>query len=127
MASAAGFTLDYADGSANHYRVVCAGASAEITYTPVTPRQSSSGSYSGGAPWQAHLAAGDVRLAALLEQVQALHANRALHTEARGKGSGAVTLTSAAGTHSFLVAPGPAVRALDAALAALRASPDQRL
>ncbi len=127
MAGAAGLTLDYADGSANQYRVACSEASAdadaEVSYTPVTPRQSSSGSYSGGAPWRARLAAADPRLAALLEQVAALEADVALHAEARSKGTGAVTLTTAAGTRSFLVAPGAALRALDAALAALRASP----
>ena len=120
MADASGFTLDYADGSANQYRVVCGGADAEITYTPVTPLQSSSGSYSGGAPWRARLAAGDGRLVALLGQVTALQRDVALHAAARSKGSGACTLTTAAGTQSFLVAPGAALRALDAALAALR-------
>lgn len=122
MAGASAFTLDYADGSANQYRVVCAdGSDAEITYTPVTPRQSSSGSYSGGTPWQARLAAGDGRLAALLGQVTALERDVALHADARSKGSGAFTLTTGVGTRSFLVAPGAALRALDAALAALRA------
>lgn len=122
MAGAADFTLDYADGSANRYRVVCAAGSAdaEVIYTPVTPRQSSSGVYSGGAPWRARLLAGDARLAALLEQVSALERDGSLHVEARSKGTGAVTLTTAASTRSFLVAPGAALRALDAALAALR-------
>ncbi|MCC6996665.1 MAG: hypothetical protein IT370_18785 [Deltaproteobacteria bacterium] len=122
MAGASGFTLEYADGSANHYRVVCSAGSAdaEVTYTPVTPRQSSSGVYSGGAPWRARLPARDARVGALLEQVTALERDTTLHAETRSKGTGAVTLTTAAGTRSFLVAPSAALRALDAALAALR-------
>lgn len=103
MIPAPPWTLVYADGSANRYRFEADGADVACGYEPVTPAESSTGMYRGGAPRQAHLAIDDPRLAALWTEVAALEADRAHHAATRCKGDGAFTITTAAGARHFLV------------------------
>jgi hypothetical protein len=44
--------LNFADGSGNRYTIAsdAADANAHLVYEPITPEQSSSGTYSGGSP-----------------------------------------------------------------------------
>lgn len=111
------WTLTYADGAANLYRLVADDLAVAFAYEPVTPATSSSGIYSGGPPRQAHLAHGDPRLARLWPAVDA-----ALVTGApagpRAKGTGAIELTRG-GAPRAAVIHGPTQRALEAILAAI--------
>jgi hypothetical protein len=48
LASVTSMNLKYYDGSGNRYEI---DAAKLITFKPITPKQSSSGMYSGGQPW----------------------------------------------------------------------------
>jgi hypothetical protein len=98
------WSLTYADGAANFYRFEASNDEVLFTYHPVTPERSSTGRYSGGAPRQERLAAGDPRLAALWREVAALEADRTCHAADRIKGDGAFSVTTAAGVRGFLIA-----------------------
>lgn len=115
------WSVVYADGSANLYRVNQAAPDAEVVleYVPVTRERSSTGMYSGGPPRHARLAPGDPRVAELWRRALALEADPALRSDARGKGTGAFTLTTPAGERSFIIIMGAALRELDAWLAQL--------
>ncbi|MBK9036892.1 MAG: hypothetical protein IPL61_37515 [Myxococcales bacterium] len=109
------WSLVYADGAANVYRFEATADEVEFAYEPVTPTESSTGRYSGGAPRQERLRADDLRLAALWRAVDAAVADRAHHAPARIKGDGAITVVTAAGTRQVLVVRA-ATRALEALL-----------
>ena len=68
--------LYYADGSANLVRLADDG---EFEYLPVTPAESSSGSYSGGDPVRARLSPGDPRIAAIRAEVERLFRDARLY------------------------------------------------
>jgi hypothetical protein len=109
------WTVVYADGSANVYRFAAAGRSVRVTYEPITPAMSSTGTYSGGDPVDVELAADDPRVVKLWQLLGELEADRANHMAERNKGDGAVTVTTSVGTRRFLVARG-ATRAIEAFL-----------
>ncbi|MBL8956831.1 MAG: hypothetical protein JNK82_39020 [Myxococcaceae bacterium] len=105
--------IDVRDGSANRYHFV-AGASGkvEFEYVPVRPEESSSGTYSGGAPRRETLDAGDVRLAALWSELQKLEADPSKQQPERAKGTVAVGWAEAGGAkHDFIVKMGAEARA----------------
>lgn len=61
----------YIDGNNNTYEI-----GEHLAYVPITPAQSSSGRYSGGAPKTVAIDAGQrATLLALLDQIAADHAN----------------------------------------------------
>ncbi len=105
------WSIDYRDGSANAFRARDDGRSATFEFVPVTPEQSSTGRYSGGAPKSGPLAAADVE--ALWALVHALDDDGAVHTTERGKGTGAFSLRDATGTRDYIVQRCPALAALD--------------
>jgi hypothetical protein len=109
------WTIDYADGSANAYHLSHPGADADVLfeYSPVTPERSSTGMYSGGPPRQESLVADDPRLAELWRLLRRLESDPSLHTPERGKGTGALALTTAEGKREFIVQRGPALGELD--------------
>ncbi|MBA3392513.1 MAG: hypothetical protein H0T89_07715 [Deltaproteobacteria bacterium] len=113
---AGSWSIEYADGSANAYRIANDGGGATFEYRPVTAAQSSTGRYSGGEPRRGDLDAAQV--AELWRQVAALEANPKLQTTDRMKGTGSFRVTDAAGARAFIILRGPALLAFDALLAA---------
>ena len=109
------WTLVYADGSANVYRFVADVGGVRFAYEPVTPEQSSTGTYSGGNPIDVLLAADDPRLATLWKHAAALEDDVGRHAEERNKGDGAFTVTTEGKRRRFLVVRA-ATRALEAFL-----------
>ncbi len=105
------WSLEYADGSANAYRIKGDGDGARFKYLPVTPERSSTGMYSGGAPRDAHLDA--AQTAGLWRRVGALEAATHLQTADRMKGTGAFHVTDAGGTRAFIILRGPELLAFD--------------
>ncbi|MCA9675553.1 MAG: hypothetical protein H6709_13415 [Kofleriaceae bacterium] len=114
-----GWTLRYADGAANAYEVVGAGADVDVAYVPVTPRDSSSGTYSGGAPWRVRIDASDPRIEELWRRVDALASVASSGDGGRAMGTGAFTVTRDGTTRTFVVAPGPGLDAFDALIRGL--------
>ena len=108
--------LCYADGSANLVRLADDG---EFEYLPVTPAESSSGSYSGGDPVRARLSPGDPRIAAIRAEVERLAADTPRHIAQRTMGSGAFTIEAEGIEQRFMVEPA-AVRGLDQLIRSLR-------
>ena len=107
--------IDYADGSGNRYTLVDDGAGdVVVTYDPVTPATSSSGLYSGGPPRHEVAPRTDPRLARLWKAVRLAGQSPSV---ARAKGTGAFTLTTAAGERQHVVPRGPALAAIDELLA----------
>jgi hypothetical protein len=112
---AAPWSLVYADGAANVYGFDATPDGVVFAYEPMTPERSSSGVYSGGEPRNLHLAPDDPRIDELWRYVVALEADTASHAEARCKGDGAFTVSTAAGERRFLVVRA-ATRELEAML-----------
>lgn len=104
-------SISYSDGSANRYVFNADGDGAHFEYKPVRPEQSSTGTYSGGAPRSGRLAA--AQLARLREMVTNLEADLSLRVTDRGKGTGWFSVVDAQGTRDFIIARGPALLAFD--------------
>ena len=121
-ATEAPWSIHYADGAANVYRFEQRSAGAEVSfeYVPVTPEMSSTGSYSGGAPHRARLAAGDARVAELWRRVEGLEADTASHADARAKGTGAFRIRTPSGTRAFIVQQGARLDEIHSFLAGFR-------
>jgi hypothetical protein len=109
--------IEYADGSANVYRFREDTDGVQFEYDPMTRERSSTGMYSGGDPRAGRL--DETKVASLWHHVRALEANRTLHVEDRGKGTGAFHVVEAAATRSFIIVRGPELAAFDAFVAAL--------
>jgi hypothetical protein len=90
----------YADGSANRYIIT----HGTLEYDPVTPEESSTGTYSGGDPKTVSISAEQFdSINRLLDQAIA---NKAVHIEGRIKTSGAISIVKG-GTHTqVILAPG---------------------
>ena len=114
--------LHYADGAANVYRFAqsAAGGPVSFEYVPVTPEQSSTGTYSGGEPRKAELAASDPRVAELWRRVEALEADTASHGPDRNKGTGAFSISTPAGKRAFIVEQGAALDEIHAFMKGFR-------
>ena len=106
------WSLAYSDGSANAYRFVSDGDSVVFEYDPITPKTSSTGTYSGGDPRSGTLDAQTVE--SLWSHVRALESDAALHVEDRNKGTGSFSIPDATGTRSFIIERGPALAIFDA-------------
>ena len=106
--------LRYAGGSNDRLEVWREGDVAGLRWDPVTPFESSSGSYSGGTPCRRAIplsAAEAIRTAAL-----ALEADPSLRAPARAMGTGLFSLEGegAAGGRRFLIHRGDALDAFEA-------------
>lgn len=109
-----------ADGSANVYRCEHqVGAEPRFEYRPVTPKESSTGTYSGGPPRTGPMTAAQVE--ALWREIDAAVTNMAEHVENRGKGT--VAIEAEGHTKAHLVVTGKGGAALMAVLAALQDAP----
>ncbi|HEY3445331.1 MAG TPA: hypothetical protein VGK67_03160 [Myxococcales bacterium] len=104
----------YADGSGNVYAL----EGDRLRYSPVTPEASSSGTYSGGDPFEKTLSPQD--LSDLTRALDAALEAKGSHIQDRVMMSGAVTLERTGERQSFILAAGcPEQRALEAVLARL--------
>lgn len=74
----------YADGSGNRYNL----ENSELSYLPVTEKESSSGSYHGGAHFNLNLEKRDLIM--LIDALERALWNRADHTGKRTMGSGTI-------------------------------------
>lgn len=108
-------SVRYADGSGNQW-VLQAGT---VEYVPVRPEQSSSGMYSGGAPWKAALSA--AQYAEIAQAIDRAIATKEAHAARREKMTGAIELRCGEEKASFIIAPRrPELRAIEQALAKAR-------
>lgn len=90
----------YADGSANRYIVT----SDSLQYDPVTPAESSTGTYSGGDPKSVSISA--AQFEAISELFNKALANKAVHIEDRMKTSGAISVVKGETSTQVFLAPG---------------------
>lgn len=105
----------YADGSGNVYLV----EASVLRYEPVTRERSSSGTYSGGEPFERKLSAQEA--ADWARALGAAETATASHVPNRVMRSGAVRLERAGQAKSFVLAPDcPEQKAIEDLLARLR-------
>jgi hypothetical protein len=117
------WNVRYADGSGNTIRLWqdAGDGTAHFETTPVTPENSSSGTYSGGAP-----RSGDVdsaRTDELWRHIREMQSETSIHAETRTMGSGSFSLTTPAGQTDFLVRRCPRLLTFDTWLAQLDTAP----
>jgi hypothetical protein len=114
------WSVSYHDGSGNGFRFQreLAGERARFEYTPVTPAQSSSGTYSGGAPNSGDLDSEQVH--ELWRRVLELESETALHAAQRQMLTGAFRVQTPAGERTFLVTRSAPLEAFDAFVEPLR-------
>lgn len=113
----------YDDHSGNRYRFWSSddAATGHYTYDPVTPEQSSSGSYSGGEPQQGLLEAPGA--AALLQAVRDLESAEKAHARTRMMGTGSFAISEGDGAERrFLIRRGSRLRRFDELVAPYRCS-----
>jgi len=117
------WTLSVADGSGNRSVIsrTAQSRTATWTYTPVTPENSSSGTYSGGTAAQGELSAPDAAI--LWATVRALQADTEHHSARREMGTTEIKEHSTESQHTVLLRRGAAA-ALHKLLSDLR-TPDQ--
>ena len=108
------WSLQYSDGNANllHLWSDPHDGSVRYTYTPVTPKRSSSGLYTGGLPVRG---GAPLELVALLwHQIRILAVDESLHTDVRTLGSAQFVLRIGDDETHFRVADGPQLKQFDA-------------
>jgi hypothetical protein len=114
------WSVHVADGSANVYHCEhVVGGEPRFEYKPVTPKQSSTGTYSGGPPRKGPMTAAQVE--ALWREVDAAVSNMAEHVENRGKGT--VKIDADGHTKAHVIVTGKGGEALMAVLASLSDAP----
>ncbi|NJM24758.1 MAG: hypothetical protein HC859_03810 [Bacteroidia bacterium] len=105
-------TYQYADGNGNRY-VVTPGT---LEYIPITPRESSSGTYSGGEAMTTVLP--EENYAAICTVFDKVLADKSQHISERLMMSGKLTKNSATGSWTIILRPGsPAQREVEEILA----------
>ena len=116
------WSVSYRDGSGNGYRFwkVSKKESARFAYSPVQPKNSSTGLYSGGKPKKGTL---DVKRAGQLwQRVRRLEKDASLRIENREKGTGAFILREpATRERTFIIKRGSSVADFDLFLKPFRA------
>jgi len=108
--------LSYADGNGNQYRFVRASADVPVSvlYRPVKPKVSSSGSYSGGAPYMGPMAEGAA--SELTLRVERLALDSQKHIVNRVMFSGDFRIESGEDVRNFIIGPGDCLSEFDAFL-----------
>lgn len=103
----------YADGSANKYILTA----TSLEYLPVTPEESSTGTYSGGDPAFVEITAEQFNtLKGLFETAIA---KTEIHTDSRDKMTGLIIRTAPSGSTRVILLPGvPEMLAIEKALKA---------
>ncbi len=114
--------LNFADGSGNRYTITsdAADANAHLVYEPITPEQSSSGTYSGGSPVDRQISAKNT--SELWRRVAALQNDSSQHSETRSMGTGTFRTQNAEGEARFLIRMGATLSDFTAFLTSLRTS-----
>jgi hypothetical protein len=112
--------VTYSDGSANGYRFWkdSEGQVAHFEYSPVQPRESSTGMYSGGEPANGVLNPKQVE--EVWQGIVRLEADTKLHAAERMKGTGAFALKVPGGDRKFTIKDGPSLVAWNQFLSAFR-------
>ena len=97
------WSVDYSDGSGNGFRFwqEAGGGAAQFSYDPVTPAESSSGTYSGGKPKKGTLDTEQVQK--LRRLLRRLEGDPSKHAASRMKGTGAFSFKSPDGKGEFVV------------------------
>ncbi|MGC4121665.1 MAG: hypothetical protein QM765_45215 [Myxococcales bacterium] len=110
--------LAYADGSGNAWLL----DGARLRYVPVRPEESSSGTYSGGEPFERSLTAEErAELTSALDAAWAAVGAQVPDVPDRGMGSGLVSRERAGGRESVVLAPGcREQRVIESVLASMR-------
>jgi hypothetical protein len=114
------WSVSYHDGSNNGFICQQAKAGGEISaeYSPVTPERSSSGTYSGGAPWKGTVTPAQAK--ELWRKIRGLQADKAGQQTNRTMGSGALGFKTPAGGVALIVSRGKDLAQLDSFLEQLR-------
>jgi len=113
--------VEYHDGSGNGYRFWrdSSEANAHFQYEPVQPKESSSGSYSGG---EARFGSLDTKQAEeLWQRIRNLHANASLQAKTRELGTGAFKIDDRGKKEEFLIKDGEELQGFNRFLAKLKA------
>lgn len=95
----------YADGSANKYTITA----NTLEYDPVTPEESSTGTYSGGDPKTVSISA--EQFESIGQLFDKAVANKAVQIEDRIKTSGAISIVRGDSRTQVVLAPGCAEKA----------------
>jgi hypothetical protein len=90
----------YADGSANRYIIT----SDTLQYDPITPAESSTGTYSGGDPKA--VAISPEQFESITQLFDKAFANKAVHIEDRMKTSGAISMVKGDNRNQVILAAG---------------------
>lgn len=90
----------YADGSANRYIITA----DTLEYDPVTPEESSTGTYSGGDPKSVSISA--EQFESIGQLFDKAIANKAVHIADRMKTSGAISIVKGSNRTEAILAPG---------------------
>jgi hypothetical protein len=90
---------EYSDGSANRY-IVTANA---VEYDPVTPAESSTGTYSGGDPKTVSIS--DAQFEAIGQLFNTAVSNKSVHIKDRVKTSGAISIAKGNSNTQVILAP----------------------
>ena len=107
--------MSYSDQSGNGFLFwkKAEDCEARFAYDPVTPKESSSGTYSGGEPNRGTLGAAQVE--ALFEQIRDLETDTKHHTSSRMMGTGSFRVREGDGAQRrFIVRNGAKRRGFDA-------------
>ncbi len=112
--------VTYHDGSGNGYRFWkdSEGEDARFEYSPVQPKESSTGMYSGGEPAKGVLSSKQVR--ELWERILRLESDATLREEARAKGTGTFGLKDPSGNREFIIKACPQLLAWNQFLSIFR-------
>ncbi|MFH0894414.1 MAG: hypothetical protein V2A54_08250 [Bacteroidota bacterium] len=94
-------SCSYSDGSNNTYTLVIKGAECIFNYIPVTPRESSSGTYSGGSPVQKTISQTEYNEVCNL--MISLKEDKTQHISDRVMGSGAVSISRCNREQTFIL------------------------
>ena len=114
------WSVHYEDGSANGYRFHRDSESddAHFQYSPVQPKDSSTGMYSGGEPANGVMKPKQVE--ELWKRILKLESDAKLRAEARIKGTGAFHIKESTLNRDFIIVAGPELDSWNKFLSAFR-------
>ena len=120
LAPKAPWLVTYYDGSANGYRFWKDSESedAHFEYSPVQPKESSTGMYSGGQPANGVL--NPRQIEEVWQRILRLESDTKLRETERMKGTGAFALQAPGANRKFILKDGPALVAWNQFLSAFR-------
>ena len=102
--------IKYYDGSNNLYRIY----PDKIDYYPMTPERSSSGTYSGGEPWEQEIS--EERYQQIWQMIQEVVQMKTVHLQNRTMGSGMLHIPEEEMTRRIIFSRGKFMRKFENAL-----------